>query len=980
MLERYARLPIDSPRQIILVVALVTLIISPFIMKVEFSTDVQAFLPQSEEVETYDKINEDFGKDSSVVTLYLTSVSEDNILTIDNLIFILKLHNDCLQIEGVDTVLSVAYFFDLVLQESNLSLSVVQNLDQPWELIHASVSSGNDGPYTYEDVYYAAEVLINRELEMGPLLLPDQFGYANRSAPLANSTILMVFLDSDLSAEQKKDTGQKLRNLADIHNQNSGSDVNAEAFSVDLLASDVDESTQYTNILMSFGMLIVTVILLWLTFRHWSYVVLPVITLILSIFWTFSFAGMAEIKLTALDVAVIPLVVGLGIDFSVHISRRYQEGIAAGNSLEDSLIESQVHTGQALSLAMFTTVIAFLSGITGGVGPVRDFSLLCAFGIFSSFVLTLFFYTSMRYLLDSSSGEMATKPRNSEIIEYSVSRASQIVDKHPQAIISTVVVLTILALGGASQIETSFSLDDFLSDDLEIMVTADKIQSDFRGASYSQSQILVEGNIASTEFFESVYELHYGKPGASMEENRGLSDDKYVIRVGPEPRSESVYSLVKKAVTDSLQGSNVVNGTNLSHEWISTNFFLVHEDKEVNVFWDWDWDATSAFTYPSLEGVAIWYDASNKLIGETKLTGIESETFLRPDDGSIDFISSEASVIPPLNAYKCKVIFSHLKGNTFDENYVQDGVLIKFIEVQEEEKFIFVQSLTNSFNLSYYPRTVPETTDADIENLYDYLYQRELDVYDSFTGESYADVIKHVLLKNSEGKYVSTVVRLDIGPRNNDKLDNDGLEIMRSELDADIPAILNENFTVSITGGHVLTSVTINEIQKTQITSTLIAILFAAIILVVLYRSIDLGIIAVLPTILASIWIMATMTLLGITLNVLTVMVTALTVGLGIDYAIHIIERYREEVEHKTERQAIETTIIRTGSALLISGLTTVSGFAVLFLSPMPLVRNFGIITAATIVYAMFIAIFVMPSLIWITNRIKEWLSSQTLD
>ncbi|GIR27930.1 MAG: hypothetical protein CM15mP42_08800 [Methanobacteriota archaeon] len=130
---------------------------------------------------------------------------------------------------------------------------------------------------------------------------------------------------------------------------------------------------------------------------------------------------------------------------SVHVSRRYQEGIAAGSSIEESLIESQVHTGQALSLAMFTTVIAFLSGITGGVGPVRDFSLLCAFGIFSSFILTLFFYTSMRYLLDSSSEDMAIKPQNSELIDTSISRASQIVDKHPQAIISTVKVLTILA-------------------------------------------------------------------------------------------------------------------------------------------------------------------------------------------------------------------------------------------------------------------------------------------------------------------------------------------------------------------------------------------------------------------------------------------------------------------------------------------------------------------------------------------------------
>ena len=217
--------------------------------------------------------------------------------------------------------------------------------------------------------------MINRDLNLDPLIIVETDSSV-RGAPIANSTIIMVNLDPELTTEQKKEAGQKLRTLADTHNRDSGSDINADAFSVDLLASDVDESTQYTNILMIVGMLLVTVVLLWLTFGHWSYVVLPIITLILSIFWTFSFAGIVGIKMTALGVAVIPLVVGLGIDFSVHVSRRYQEGIAAGSSLEESLIESQVHTGQALSLAMFTTVIAFLSGITGGVGPVRDFSLL----------------------------------------------------------------------------------------------------------------------------------------------------------------------------------------------------------------------------------------------------------------------------------------------------------------------------------------------------------------------------------------------------------------------------------------------------------------------------------------------------------------------------------------------------------------------------------------------------------------------------
>ena len=604
MLERYARLPIDSPRQIILVVALITLIISPFILKVEFSTDVQAFLPQSEEVETYDTITEDFGKDSSIVNLYLTSVSANNVLTMDNLVDILQIHNDCLQIDGVKGVLSVADFFDSALVDSGLSLSAVQTADEPWQLVYDSISTSGSGNYSWNEVDFVGDVLINKDLNLDPLIIlePD----TPRNAPIANSTIIMVNLDPELSTAQKKEVGQKIRTLADSHNQDSGSDINAEAFSVDLLASDVDESTQYTNVLMSFGMLLVTVILLWLTFRHWSYVVLPVITLILSIFWTFSFAGIAGIKMTALDVAVIPLVVGLGIDFSVHISRRYQEGIAAGSSLEDSLIESQVHTGQALSLAMFTTVIAFLSGITGGVGPVRDFSLLCAFGIFSAFVLTLFFYTSMRYLLDSSSEDMAIKPQNSEIIDLSISKASQIVDKHPQAIISTVIVLTILALGGASQIETSFSLNDFLSDDLEIMVTAEKIQTDFRGASYSQSQILIQGDIDSTDFLEGNYELQYGQSGS---ENKGLNDDRYVIKVGAAARVESVHEIVQKGI-DSEEFS-VTYGENLTHEWILTNSFLVDSGEILDINWKMEQSVVS----PSLEAIIMWYDSSNELIG-----------------------------------------------------------------------------------------------------------------------------------------------------------------------------------------------------------------------------------------------------------------------------------------------------------------------------------------------------------------------------
>ena len=207
MLERYARLPIDSPRQIILFVALFTLIISPFILQVQFETDVQAFLPQSDEVETYDEINEDFGRDSSVVQLYLTSVVGGNVLTIDNLNDILQLHNDCTKITGVQDVLSVADFFDSALIDSGLSLALLSQEEEPWQFVFDSISTQSGGNYTWNEVDFVTDVLVDKNLKMDPVLDFDNDGV--RTAPIATSTIIMINLDPDLNTEQKKEVGQK---------------------------------------------------------------------------------------------------------------------------------------------------------------------------------------------------------------------------------------------------------------------------------------------------------------------------------------------------------------------------------------------------------------------------------------------------------------------------------------------------------------------------------------------------------------------------------------------------------------------------------------------------------------------------------------------------------------------------------------------------------------------------------------------------
>ena len=939
MLDRAARLPLERPHATLAAILLLTLLLAPSLLQVSFQTDVEAFLPNSEAASQHERVELLFGRESKVAQLYVIPTNGNNILTMEALLEIQELHQQAAQLEGVRTVVSVSSFFDSALREKGASLETISLSDCPWDEVYTALVESEGGNYSYHHVTFITDVLVHRDLDMISLLEENA---ECRDGPIASAALVLLNLDPELTTPEHKQVGQQLRELAQDW---EGEQVRAEAFSVDLLAYDVDQTTSHTNLLMGGGMLLVSVLLLWYTFRHWSYVLLPLVTLLLALTWTFSFAGLTGMRLTAIDVAVLPLVAGLGIDFAVHMSRRYQEELALGRRVPEALWEAQWHTGQALALAMLTTVIAFLSGVTAGVGPVRDFSLLCAAGIISAFLLTLTFHTAARLLLDTKLKSVPTQP-GAEVIERAVSRASMAVESRPMVILATVAVVTLLAIAGASRIDTSFSLDDFLSEDLGVMVTAEKIRTEFRGASYSQSQILIEGNVTRAGFLDELAELESGQLGSG---EWGVSDDTFVIKLGGEPMVESVRSVLTTAIA--AEPYALIQGSNPSHEWQRSQPFRVPAGERVSVTWDADSQREESLL--SLGVTLYWQDEDGNALGnDTEHPSGNSCSFQVPD-----------------SVAQARLEFSHFPDLEDDPLVVNSAV--------RGGSFVWVQSLQHTFNLTESGAPFGETDSHDVQELYDYLYQRDLDLADPITNQTYAARMQQVLYRNAQGEYSASVVRVFIGPTPLRELDNHALEQMMYDLEEDLPDNGFAGAETSLTGGHVLTVTTIDAIQSTQLKSTLISVALAMLLLVAIYRHFGLGILNVLPVALATIWILGSMAVLSITLNVMTVMVTALTVGLGIDYAIHIIARYREELARRSEKEALEATIHQTGSALLISGLTTVGGFAVLLLSPMPLVRNFGLLTALTIVYAVLIALLVLPSLIWAGNRLAELLSRQ---
>ena len=81
-------------------------------------------------------------------------------------------------------------------------------------------------------------------------------------------------------------------------------------------------------------------------------------------------------------------------------------------------------------------------------------------------------------------------------------------------------------------------------------------------------------------------------------------------------------------------------------------------------------------------------------------------------------------------------------------------------------------------------------------------------------------------------------------------------------------------------------------------------------------------------------WVLGTMSVVGISLNSITGMITSLTIGLGVAYSIHVTQRYHQQLDRsESVWAALRTTVTGTGGALLGSAATTAGGFGVLMFS-----------------------------------------------
>ena len=176
------------------------------------------------------------------------------------------------------------------------------------------------------------------------------------------------------------------------------------------------------------------------------------------------------------------------------------------------------------------------------------------------------------------------------------------------------------------------------------------------------------------------------------------------------------------------------------------------------------------------------------------------------------------------------------------------------------------------------------------------------------------------------------------------------------------------------TGSPITTELVQRSLLRTLVEGFLITfgviLAFLAVIFRLRYGSATLGAVVLFPVVLAQAWLFGTMYLAELAFTTETAIIAAIGIGIGVDYAIHIGERFVDERGGGHEPiAALTRTVQGTGGALLASAATTAAGFGVLALALVPSLQRFGFITAVAISYAFLASVLVLPSLLTVWER-----------
>jgi hydrophobe/amphiphile efflux-3 (HAE3) family protein len=182
----------------------------------------------------------------------------------------------------------------------------------------------------------------------------------------------------------------------------------------------------------------------------------------------------------------------------------------------------------------------------------------------------------------------------------------------------------------------------------------------------------------------------------------------------------------------------------------------------------------------------------------------------------------------------------------------------------------------------------------------------------------------------------------------------------------EIEELTAEDASVKLIGGEgLITAELADTVVDGQIYSLVLALVVVALLMMIIFRSPMAGLITSVPLAGSILVLFGLMGFLNIPLDIATALLSSVMIGVGVDYTIHFIWRYREEIQNgEDKKEAIQITLTTTGRGIVFNALSVIIGFSALLISAFAPIKFFGFLIVISIFACLVGALVLVPSLI----------------
>ena len=219
----------------------------------------------------------------------------------------------------------------------------------------------------------------------------------------------------------------------------------------------------------------------------------------------------------------------------------------------------------------------------------------------------------------------------------------------------------------------------------------------------------------------------------------------------------------------------------------------------------------------------------------------------------------------------------------------------------------------------------------------------------------------YISVKDNEARISLRIIDSQDGLRRNDLI---------NQINYDLENKLNlskEEFKLA--GVLILFNNLLQSLFKSQILTLGLVMVGIFVMFMILFRNFKLSLIGVVPNFIAAFFILGIIGLLGIPLDMMTITIAAITIGIAVDNSIHYIYRFKEEfLKNKDYNKTLKVCHSTVGVAILNTSITIVFGFSILVFSKFIPTIYFGVFTGLAMLLAMISVLTLLPSLILISK------------